>query len=263
MVVAAKSATNSSKTPQEDLSHRNYGQWRLSPSSSSKKAQTQRNLLQIRVRLLLFFFFILHKTPISRHLQFWSRAQAFRPEILAICRAKPSEDASRPSPHHATVGLEGNQCYCCNAGGVQSPLDFLQEPVGFFPGGVVLVAHKKIKAPPSPAPVNSSNARRVTPERRRSRTPVRGKVDSGGGDQLENSKPAEQRWPGRIRQANPLTRSLDYTGEKLKAGGMPGSAVRGLQQSVIDNGRRVSMDGRILADLGHGDVGWKALQSKA
>ncbi|KAJ8625553.1 hypothetical protein MRB53_034083 [Persea americana] len=208
MVVAAKSATNSSKTPQEDSSHRNPSRprtpllpsekdnGRLSPSSS-KKAQTQRNLLQIRVPLLLFFFFILHKTPISTHLPFGRRAQAFRPETLAIRRAKPSWDAS---PHHVAAGLEASRCCCCNASGVQSPL---------------------------------------------------------------NSKPAEQCWPGRIWQANPLARSLDCTGEKPKAGGMPGSAVRGLQLSMIDNGRRVLVDGRIRADLGHGDVGWKALQSKA
>ncbi|XXG87256.1 hypothetical protein AAC387_Pa11g1983 [Persea americana] len=200
-VVAAKSATNSSKTPQEDSSHRNPSRPRtpLLPSEkdngvSHPPPPRKPKHKEISSRYVSPSS---SSSPISTHLPFGRRALAFRPETLAIRRAKPSWDAS---PHHVAAGLEASQCCCCNASGVQSPL---------------------------------------------------------------NSKPAEQCWPGRIWQANPLARSLDCTGEKPKAGGMPGSAVRGLQLSMIDNGRRVLVDGRIRADLGHGDVGWKALQSKA
>eukprot|EP00268_Persea_americana_P026622 TRINITY_DN2607_c0_g2_i1.p1 TRINITY_DN2607_c0_g2~~TRINITY_DN2607_c0_g2_i1.p1 ORF type:complete len:651 (+),score=128.46 TRINITY_DN2607_c0_g2_i1:309-2261(+) len=271
MVVAAKSATNSSKTPQEDSNRRNPSRPRtpllpsekdngvshpppprkpkpkeissryMSPSSSSSSSSSTRQ-------------------P-SPHI---SRSAA-APKPFAPKRSQSAE-RSRPGTPRPTTPLPDSKP--ANAAAAMPTASKVlwtssRSLSVSFQGESFSLPFSKIKAPPSPAPVNSSNARRVTPERRRPGTPVRGKVDGGGGDQLENSKPAEQRWPGRIRQANPLTRSLDCTGEKPKAGGVPGSAVRGLQQSMIDNGRRVSVDGRIRADLVNGDVGWKALQSKA
>lgn len=105
-------------------------------------------------------------------------------------------------------------------------------------------------APPSP---NLSSVRKGTPERRRSSTPLRGKGD-GGGDQMENSKPIDQhRWPGRTRQVNPLSRSLDCSGgDRSKLTGS-GNVIRTLQQSMIDE-RRASLDGRLSLDFGHADL---------
>ncbi|XP_048337455.2 QWRF motif-containing protein 2 [Ziziphus jujuba] len=99
-----------------------------------------------------------------------------------------------------------------------------------------------------------SAARKATPERRRS-TPVRG-GGAGGGDQVENSKPVDQhRWPARARQgslvgSNPLSRSLDYSADKKPNGFGSGIVARALQQSMIDESRRASFDGRFSLDLG-------------
>ncbi|KAJ7946149.1 QWRF motif-containing protein 2 [Quillaja saponaria] len=103
-----------------------------------------------------------------------------------------------------------------------------------------------------------SNARKATPERRRS-TPVRGKGD-GGGDHVENSKPIDQhRWPGRTRQSNsssnPLSKSLNWSEDKKKlVGNGYEKVVRVLQQSMIDEGRRASFDGRLSLDLGNAEL---------
>nr|DAD21347.1 TPA_asm: hypothetical protein HUJ06_022810 [Nelumbo nucifera] len=114
-----------------------------------------------------------------------------------------------------------------------------------FQGESFSLPISKTKAAPTP---NLSNTRKATPERRRT-TPLRGKIDgSGGVDQMENSKPIDQqRWPGRTRTANPLTRSLDYTVDKKKLI-ESGTVVRALQQSMIDEGRRASFDGRLHRD---------------
>ncbi|CAL5383842.1 unnamed protein product [Camellia sinensis] len=86
-----------------------------------------------------------------------------------------------------------------------------------------------------PAPATSSS-RKATPERRKA-TPVR--------NQTENSKPNDQhRWPGRSREVNFLTRSLDCTVEKKKLGGS-GSVVRALQQSMIIESTKTSFNGRL------------------
>ncbi|XP_057504580.1 QWRF motif-containing protein 2-like [Actinidia eriantha] len=96
------------------------------------------------------------------------------------------------------------------------------------------------KAKPSPAVSGVSSARRGTPERRRA-TPTR--------DQTENSKPMEQqRWPGRSREANSMTRSMDCTAEKKKSGGS-GSVVRALQKSMIDETNKASFDDRLKVQL--------------
>ncbi|KAL7245377.1 hypothetical protein ACSBR2_000663 [Camellia fascicularis] len=82
----------------------------------------------------------------------------------------------------------------------------------------------------------TSSSRKATPERRKA-TPVR--------NQTENSKPNDQhRWPGRSREVNFLTRSLDCTVEKKKLGGS-GSVVRALQQSMIIESTKTSFNGRL------------------
>lgn len=84
------------------------------------------------------------------------------------------------------------------------------------------------KTKPKPAPAMSSS---------RKATPVR--------NQTENSKPNDQhRWPGRSREVNFLTRSLDCTVEKKKLGGS-GSVVRALQQSMIIESTKTSFNGRL------------------
>ncbi|KAM6558293.1 hypothetical protein CsatA_027532 [Cannabis sativa] len=105
------------------------------------------------------------------------------------------------------------------------------------------------------------SSRKATPERRRS-TPVRGKIGDGGGDQVENSRPGDQhRWPARIRQGslnlgtNPMSRSVDFGGDSKRLNGFgSGSVVRALQQSMIDESRRASFDGRLSLDLGSAEV---------
>ncbi|KAH7518089.1 hypothetical protein FEM48_Zijuj09G0133700 [Ziziphus jujuba var. spinosa] len=117
-----------------------------------------------------------------------------------------------------------------------------------FQGEAFSLPISKTKAAATPS---LSAARKATPERRRS-TPVRG----GGGDQVENSKPADQhRWPARARQgisvgSNPLSRSLDYSADKRPNGFGSGIVARALQQSMIDESRRASFDGRFSLDLG-------------
>lgn len=86
------------------------------------------------------------------------------------------------------------------------------------------------KAKSKPAPAGNS-LRNGTPERRKvgAATP--------GRDQTENSKPIEQhRWPGRSRDGNFLTRSVDFTNERTKTSGSE-SAVRALPKSMIDETR--------------------------
>ncbi|XXG79514.1 hypothetical protein AAC387_Pa09g0564 [Persea americana] len=114
-----------------------------------------------------------------------------------------------------------------------------------FQGESFSLPISNVKAtPPKPHP-NSNYGRKPTPERRRA-TPVRGKIDDAGGDQLENSKSFElHQWLVRARQLNSLTRSLDCSG-KRDIGGEPRSVIRALQQSMIDEGRWVSYDSRVL-----------------
>ncbi|XP_076911836.1 QWRF motif-containing protein 2-like isoform X2 [Bidens hawaiensis] len=108
------------------------------------------------------------------------------------------------------------------------------------------------KTKPSP---NSSSVRKGTPERKRTGTPMRTKVDSGVGDHAENTKPSDQhRWPGRARQSNQTilskSLSLDCGVEKSNMIGS-GNVIRALHQSMNLEGRRSSVDGgRLSLDLG-------------
>ncbi|KAJ8638326.1 hypothetical protein MRB53_012593 [Persea americana] len=120
-----------------------------------------------------------------------------------------------------------------------------------FQGESFSLPISRIKPAPSPAPAISSNVRRITPERRRSAAPLRGK---GGGDQSENSKLVEQhRWPGRTRPSDPMMGSLDFSSEDLKSGGL---AIRSLQQSILveEDRRRVLFHGRTDWDLDNGSA---------
>ncbi|XP_022988707.1 QWRF motif-containing protein 2 [Cucurbita maxima] len=120
-----------------------------------------------------------------------------------------------------------------------------------FQGEAFSLPISKTKATSTPS---LSNARKgSTPERRRA-TPLRDKSD-GSGVQVENSKLLDQhRWPARNRHANlegnPLSRSLDCSGEQKKVNGIgSGMVVRGLQQTMLDDSRRASFDGRLSLDL--------------
>ncbi|KAL8116297.1 QWRF motif-containing protein 2-like [Apium graveolens] len=106
----------------------------------------------------------------------------------------------------------------------------------------------------APASPNLSSVRKGTPERRRTSTPTKGKVD-GGGDQVENSKPTDQhRWPGRSRQTNSLTRSVDCSSDINSKLIGSGNVIRALQQSMNGESRRASFDGRLSLDLGNTEV---------
>ncbi|KAF5937069.1 hypothetical protein HYC85_024575 [Camellia sinensis] len=105
---------------------------------------------------------------------------------------------------------------------------------------------------------NLSNVRKVTPERKRPSTPP-----SRGGDQVANLKPIDQhRWPGRTRQPNSLSTSFDFSEDncnnKKKLVGS-GNVIRALKQSMIDEGRRASFDGRLSRDLSNAEL-LKAIQ---
>ncbi|KAI3702344.1 hypothetical protein L6452_28080 [Arctium lappa] len=122
-----------------------------------------------------------------------------------------------------------------------------------FQGEAFSLPISKTKAtPPSP---NSYSVRKGTPERKRTGTPLRGKVESGGGDHGENTKPSDQyRWPGRTRQSNQTilskSVSLDCGVEKNNMIGS-GNVIRALHQSMNLESRRASVDGRLSLDLGN------------
>ncbi|KAI3805015.1 hypothetical protein L1987_26997 [Smallanthus sonchifolius] len=119
-----------------------------------------------------------------------------------------------------------------------------------FQGEAFSLPISKTKATPV-----SPNVRKGTPERRRTGTPMRSKVDGGVGDHAENTKPADQhRWPGRARQSNQTilskSLSLDCGVEKSNIIGS-GNVIRALHQSMNLEGRRLSVDGgRLSLDLG-------------
>ncbi|KAG6417470.1 hypothetical protein SASPL_119650 [Salvia splendens] len=102
------------------------------------------------------------------------------------------------------------------------------------------------------AAVPSPNVRKVTPERRRGGTPLR-----GGGDQVENSKLSDHnRWPARNRGGNLLSQSLDCRGggdgDRSKVVGSV-NGIRTLHQ-LINDGTRASLDRRLSLDLGNSDL---------
>lgn len=126
-----------------------------------------------------------------------------------------------------------------------------------FQGEAFSLPISKTKAtPPSP---NLSSVRKCTPERKRTGTPLRGKIDSVAGDHAENTKPSDQhRWPARTRQSNQTvlskSLSLDCGLEKGNAIGS-GNVIRALHQSMNLEGRRSSVDGgRLSLDLGNSPI---------
>lgn len=99
------------------------------------------------------------------------------------------------------------------------------------------------------------NARKATPERRRS-VLLRGKIDGGGGgDQVENSKPGDQhRWPARTRQFNTPSTSLDCSNGENKEFLGSNVVARALHDSLLDETRRASFDGILNLDSNNADV---------
>ncbi|KAA8536266.1 hypothetical protein F0562_028744 [Nyssa sinensis] len=183
---------------------------------------------------------------VSRNSTPTSNTQASVPKrSVSVDRRRPIPSRSLTPDLYAKPG---------NAGEVSAATKLLVTStrslsVSFQGEAFSLPISKTKAAPQSP---NLSNARKGTPERRRSSTPTRGKVD-GSGDQAENSKPIDQhRWPGRTRQANPLWRSLDCTDETKKLI-RSGNGIKTLQQSMIHESRRASFDGRLSLDLGNAE----------
>ncbi|KAH9621936.1 hypothetical protein KSS87_011344 [Heliosperma pusillum] len=103
------------------------------------------------------------------------------------------------------------------------------------------------------------SARKATPERRRS-TPLRGKVDGGGGDEVERlnsgSKPGDQlRWPARSRQFNMFSRNYECSNNESKEDYLGSSVVaRALHDSLLDESRRESFDGILNINSRNSDV---------
>ncbi|XP_065880841.1 QWRF motif-containing protein 2-like [Euphorbia lathyris] len=102
------------------------------------------------------------------------------------------------------------------------------------------------KAKPAPTPISS---RKGTPERRKG-TPI----PPRGTDQVENSRPVEQqRWPGRLRQPNSMTRSMDCgdSRRRLTGSGVNSNVVRALQSSLVDS--RSSIESRLSSNSSNTD----------
>ncbi|XP_048227352.1 QWRF motif-containing protein 2 isoform X2 [Ricinus communis] len=103
--------------------------------------------------------------------------------------------------------------------------------------------------PAAPSPI-----RKGTPERRKA-TPTPGR----GTDQVENNN--SRPWPGRFREPNSLTRSVDCTDDRRR---LTGSAVnfnvvRALQSSLVDNNSngnsiRSSIESRLSTDSSNIEV---------
>lgn len=102
-------------------------------------------------------------------------------------------------------------------------------------------------------PVPSPGVRKATPERRKSTTPARG---GGVADKAENSKLIldQHRWPGRLREANLMSRSLDYEdiAERKRVSGGSVNGVRQLQDSMAQG--RASFDGVFSSDSVNGGL---------
>ncbi|KAE8056945.1 hypothetical protein FH972_013676 [Carpinus fangiana] len=112
------------------------------------------------------------------------------------------------------------------------------------------------KAKPAPTP----SVRKGTPERRKAMTPAR------AADQTENSRPVtdQQRWPGRLRQANCMSRSLDFTDGRKKADGSAGSVVRALQNPTVDVSARLCPESEKAVELAvEGDSGIAASDTES
>lgn len=172
------------------------------------------------------------------------------PPAPALKRSQSAERTPRP----ATPLLDSKRSDAATAAAASKVLWTSCRSLSVsFQGESFSLPISKIKPLPSPAPANSSNVRRITPERRRSTAPARGKR---GGDQSENSKPVEpqQRWPARIRQSDPMTRSLDCESENPKSRAPGALAIRSLQQSVLveEDRIRVTFHGRTPSDLVNG-----------
>lgn len=108
-----------------------------------------------------------------------------------------------------------------------------------FQGEAFSLPISKTKVTPQSPNLNSVRKGSGTPERKRTTTPLRTKVDGGGGDHVENARPMDQhRWPGRIRQANVtvLSKSLtsDYGVEKNNNIDCSGNSIRASHQSNLD-----------------------------
>ncbi|XP_061962298.1 QWRF motif-containing protein 2-like isoform X2 [Populus nigra] len=107
------------------------------------------------------------------------------------------------------------------------------------------------KAKPTSSP---SAVRKGTPERRKATTPI----PTRGADQAENSRTMEQRrWPGRLRQQNSMTRSMDCSddGKKLAGSGVNLNVVKALQNSMVGSSNnnnnniiRSSIESRLSPD---------------
>ncbi|KAL4555845.1 hypothetical protein LXL04_038475 [Taraxacum kok-saghyz] len=116
-----------------------------------------------------------------------------------------SADRRRPTRPDLTLKPSNAGGGACEASGLSAATKLLVTSTRSlsvsFQGEAFSLPISKTKVTPQ-----SPNVRKGTPERKRTTTPLRTKVDSGGGgggDHIDNAKLMDQhRWPGRIRQAN-------------------------------------------------------------
>lgn len=166
-----------------------------------------------------------------------------RQPAAPVAKRSPSVDKRRPvTPRPNSLDLRS----CDNGGGEMSAVQKLlftsTRSLSVSFQGESFSFHVS-KAKPAPAP--SPSLRKSTPERRKVATPARG-------DQSENLKPTEQqRWPGRLRQANCMSRSMDCAEVDRSAHGSRGSVVGALQRYMADDG--APTDGRLSSGSGNAE----------
>ncbi|CAM8945019.1 unnamed protein product [Rhodiola kirilowii] len=184
-----------------------------------------------------------------------STAAASGAAVAPLQKRSQSVDRRRVAPAARPVTAAGD-ARLSNAGeGLASKLLFTSSRSlsVSFQGEAFSLPISKAKAAP-----NVSVSRKGTPERRRG-TPLRGKSDGLGGDQVENSnstnsRPGEQhRWPARTRPQNSLSRSIDYGITESRSNGSS-ALVKDLEHSMIDDSRGDWFHGRLSMDLGGGRV---------
>ncbi|KAH7510927.1 hypothetical protein FEM48_ZijujUnG0065700 [Ziziphus jujuba var. spinosa] len=174
-----------------------------------------------------------------------------RPAALPVTKRTQSAERRRPvTPRTNSLDLRG-----CNGVGGAGEMSAVQKLLFAstrslsvsFQGESFAFQVSKVKRPPSPSPSPSPSVRKSTPERRKVTTPARG-------DQSENLKPMEQqqRWPGRLRQANCMNQSLDCTDERRSGSGSGGNVVRALQKYMAEDGDHI--DGKLSSALGSAEL---------
>nr|XP_043621250.1 QWRF motif-containing protein 2-like [Erigeron canadensis] len=177
-----------------------------------------------------------------------------RNSVTPVSKRSVSADRSRNRPVRPDLSLKPNNAVEVSAASKLLVTSTRSLSVSFQGESFSLPISKTKVTPQSPNNNNNNLLRKGgTPERKRTTTPLRGKVDGSLGDHVENAKPADQlRWPGRIRQANVtvLSKGLNLdcgvgVGVEKNRINCSGNVIRDLKlhQSMGSDSRRASIDG--------------------